>query len=225
MKKTLLALIPTLLMISACDGSSFKVDFLNGISHEPGMENQSTPYSYASVAYSYTVNSSYDVSALNKVTFTFKNINVSDSDVVNVETIKSYIDCPNPNFTYTIGENVKHFGTKNDGFAFLGNDYNDEYGQITFNVSEQIKNVTVKVKQYSYLKTAFNENKLIVDEDVAIGCNDIGFIKIDKPIFNEDQNEIINDTTCAFAFSEPTNTITIKAGRKRAILEEINFYY
>lgn len=225
MKKTLLALIPTLLLISACDGSSFKVDFLNGISHEPGMENQSTPYSYASVAYSYTVNSSYDVSALNKVTFTFKNINVSDSDVVNVETIKSYIDCPNPNFTYTIGENVKHFGTKNDGFAFLGNDYNDEYGQITFNVSEQIKNVTVKVKQYSYLKTAFNENALVIDEDVAIAVNDSGFIKLDAPVLNETKDQITNDTTCAFSLGEGAMSVTIKAGRKRAILKEIAFYY
>ena len=225
MKKALLLLVPTLLMITACDGNSFNVEFLDGVSHEPGFEGQSTETSNASVPYSYMSNSSYDVSALIKATMTFENIKTSDSDVINTETIKSYIKLDQQGFVYEIAENVKHFGTKNEGFAFLGNEYNDEYGQITFVTSVSVKNVIVKTQQYAYLKTAFNQNELIIDEDVAIAVNDSGFIKLDKAVLNEEKDQITNYTECAFSLGEGTSAITIKAGKRRAILKEISFYY
>lgn len=223
MKKILLRLAPVILLLTSCN-NNFKVEVLNGVSHEPGFDNPSSAAISSSVSYSYTSNSSYDVSALNKVTMTFENIKTSDSDIVNPQTIKSYIKL-DEQFDYQINENIKHFGTKNDGFAFLGNDYNDEYGQITFTTANNIKYVVIKAQQYSYLKTAFNENALVIDEDVAIAVNDSGFIKLDAPVLNETKDQITNDTTCAFSLGEGTMSVTIKAGRKRAILKEIAFYY
>ena len=225
MKKALLLIVPALLMITACEGGNLSFEFLDGVSHEPGFEGQSAETSNASVPYSYAQNSSYNVSGLSKVTMTFENIKMSDSDVVNVETIKSYIKLDKQDFTYEIADNVKHFGTKNEGFAFLGNDYNDDYGQITFTTAVSVKNVIVKTQQYSYLKTAFNQNELIIDEDVAVAVNDSGFIKLDKAVLNEEKDQITNYTECAFSLGEGATTITIKAGRKRAILNEISFYY
>lgn len=225
MKKTLFLLVPIVLLLTACDGSSLKVEFLNGVSHEAGFENQGSSFPNASVPYSYMNNNSYDLNGLTKATLTFKNITMSDSEITNVEKIKSYIEIDQQGFNFQIEESVKHFGTKNEGLAFLGNEYNDEYGQITFFTSVMIKNVIVKVQQYSYLKTAFNQNELIIDDDVAVAINESGFIKLDKPVLNEEKDQITNHTECTFALTEPTDRITIKAGRKRAILQEISFYY
>lgn len=226
MKKSLLALFPLILILTACNGSnSFRVEFLDGISHAPGFDNESIPQDYSSIPYSYVPNSSYDVGTLNEVNLTFENIKESDSSITNAAKIKSYIKNDNANFEFEIDSKIKYFGTKNDGFAFLGSNYNDEWGEITFVTNEQIKNVVIKAKQYYYLKTAFNENALEIDQNVAIAVNDSGFIKLDKPILNEEQDSIINYTLCAFSFTEATNRVTLKAGKDRAIIEEISLYF
>lgn len=223
MKKALLPFIPMLLLITSCDG--LKVDYHNGMSHEPGFDNQTIQSSEPVVNYSYQQNGSFDETGLEKVTIKFKGISVSDSDVINLETIKGYLDIDKQGYEIDIVSEPRHFGTKNEGFAFLGNQFVDEVGEMTLVAPNNIKNVVVKAKQYSYLDSSFNNNKLVIDEDVAISVNESAFVKLSDPVLNDDQDEITNDTECKFTLATPNDHITIRAGKKRAVLEEISLYY
>lgn len=223
MRKARLFLIPILLVITGCD--KFKVDFHKGMSHEAGFDNPSATTSQPDVIYSYQQNGSFDKTGLEKVTITFKNIQKSDSDVINLEEIKSYLNIDKEGYQIDIVDKPSHFGTKNEGYAYLGNQYINDTGEITFVCPNAIKNVVVKAKHYSYINSAFNENNLVIDDDVAISVNDSAFVKLDEPVLNEDKDEITNATECAFSLATPSDHVTIRAGKKRAILEEVSLYY
>lgn len=224
MKKSFLLIVPAILVLTGC---SFNVRFINNTSIPAGFEkgSGSLPGGYESVNYSYTSNGSLNEEGLSKTTLTFTDISKSESDITNNENIYAIMHLDNEGLNLVIENKPKYFNTKNEGFAYLGNSVTDEYGEITFVASKQIKGVSIKAKQYYYTDTSFNEYGLVIDDNVAVAINDSGFVKLNDPVLNEEKDQITNYTECVFNLEEATDHITIKAGRNRAILQEVSFYY
>ena len=219
MKKSFLLLIPVIFVLSACKevGIGYTQE-----SHEKGWDYTitSTAKPGSVDSYSYRKNDTLDNNGLTQVNMTFANIDKSETNVQDVEKIKSYI-----NIDQDILESINnpiYFSTKETGFAFLGADSTYVDGEITFHFNKEIKNIEIIAKQYNYTKVSFEET-FVVDENVAISVNNSGYIKVDGAVDKE--NQTVASTTCSFHLSSPSNDITIKAGPYRAFLEKIVLYY
>ena len=219
MKKSYLLLIPVIFTLSACKqvGIGFTTE-----SHEKGWdyssESSAKPGSVDS--YSYRHADTLDNNGLTQVNMTFVNVNKSETNVQDVEKIKSYI-----NIDQDILESISnplYFSTKEAGFVFLGVDSTYVDGDITFHFNKEIKNIEIIAKQYNNTRVSFEET-FEVDKNVAISVNDSGYIKVDGTV--DEENRTVASTTCAFHLASPSQDINIKAGPYRAILEKIVLYY
>ena len=224
MKKSLFLVAPIIFILSACDSAkSISIGFSENDSHSRGFdyETSSTSQRGKVDSYSYRNNDTLDNSALTKAEMTFVNITSSQTDIQSVETINSYVSVSQD--IYVSASNPLYFNTKAEGLAFLGADSNLIDGEITFAFSQDIKNIEIEAVPYNYIKNSFNQDTLIIDEDVAISVNDNGYIKLGQEI-NKSENKVISSAV-AFHLASPSNTITLKVGRRRAILEKITLYY
>ena len=220
MKKSRLLVLPAIFVLVACKEVSIGFTMEE---HEKGWDNSIDQTSQRTKvdSYSYRNNDVLDNSGLTAATMTFQNITRSETNVKDVDIIQSYINVDKEIFDYAYAP--LYFSTKEEGFAFLGVDSTYVDGEITFCFTEDIKNVEITAKQYSYVKTSFNEDQLIVDADVAISVNNSGFIKVNGEAHEDTQT--VDSTVCAFKLAEPTKSINIKVGQYRAILEKIVLYY
>lgn len=219
MKKSFLALIPVVFILSAC--KEVGIGYTNE-SHDKGFD-----YTTASTAkpgsvdsYSYRNADTLDNNGLTQAIMTFANITKSETNVKDVEKIRSYINI-NADILESIA-NPSYFSTKETGDVFLGVESTYVDGEITFHFNKEIKNIEIIAKQYNYTKVSFEET-FVVDTNVAISVNNSGYIKVNGAVDNE--NQTVASTSCAFHLASPSNDITIKAGPYRAILEKIVLYY
>ena len=157
-------------------------------------------------SYSYRKPDTLDNNGLTQVKMTFANITKSETNVQDVEKIKSYVNIDSDILESIV--NPLYFSTK-------------ETGEV-FHFNKEIKNIEIIAKQYNYTKVSFEET-FVVDENVAISVNDSGYIKVNGEVNQE--NQTVASTTCSFHLATPSNDITIKAGPYRAILEKITLYY
>ena len=223
MKKSFLLLIPLLLVLGACQDVTFAYD--PNDSHSAGLEGGTPSSGHYAYEYSYypgdVLAESIDGRAFNVANLTFNNINESKTDIKDVEEIASYISVDQEIFTSV--ENPNFFSTKNEGFAFLGAESTYVQGQLTFNFNVPIYQVQITARTYSYIKTSFNDEALEIDNDVAISVNDSGFIKLSESA-NEEKSSAIQ-SICAYKLQEASQKITLKVGKRRAIIDKIALYY
>lgn len=217
--KKLILLLPALLLLSSCN--ELTVGFTDE-EHEAGLDRSVSREDNPKVdEYSYIKNDTLNNEGLNKATLTFTGISKSETNLKDYAVIGSYVSVE-PNIF--IGVNYANFfNTKEEGYAFIGADSTYVDGKVTFAFNTQIKNIEIKARPYSYIKTAFNEESLIIDHEVAICVNDKGYIKLDETALESGEKAV--SSTCSFALSEPFQEITIKVGKRRAVIEEINLYY
>lgn len=219
MKKSFLLLIPVVFVLSAC--KEVGIGFTNE-SHDKGWDytTMSTAKPGSVDSYSYRNPDTLDNNGLTQAIMTFGNITKSETNVQDVEKIRSYINI-NSDILESI-VNPLYFSTKETGDVFLGVESTYVNGEITFHFNKEIKNIEIIAKQYNYTKVSFEET-FVVDENVAISVNDSGYIKVNGEVNQE--NQTVASTTCSFHLATPSNDITIKAGPYRAILEKITLYY
>ena len=221
MKKRYLALLPLMFLVSGCDINGVKISFADGNYHSAGLDKSYSMDGNNSISYSYKNNDTLNNEGLNSVILTFENIDASETNVQDVEKIKSYLSLTDQILDSV--SNPSYFNTLSSGVVFLGTSTEKVLGEITLNFNVEIKNVEIIAKPYYYVDNTFNNNELVVDEDVAISLNDEGYIKINKDI--DEQNQTVNSSTCSYKLQEAKNTINIKVGKRRAILEKITLYY
>lgn len=220
MKNYRLLIIPAIFMLTACQ----QVDFgYTKDPHDKGWEysTERTSQPGRVDSYSYRNNDTLDNSGLTQANMTFTNIKESVTNLQDYEKIKSYVNIDKEIFESA--SNALYFSTKAEGFAFLGADSTYVDGEITFTFTQDIKNIEITAKPYNYVKTSFNEDQFIVDEDVAICVNDSGYIKLGRTINEEAQT--VDSSTLAFHLTNPSKSINLKAGPYRAILEKIVLYF
>ena len=219
MKKSYLLLLPMIFILSAC--KEVGIGYTEQ-SHDKGWdystESSAKPGSVDS--YSYRKADTLDNSGLTQVNMTFANVSKSETNVQDVEKIKSFIDI-DQDILESIN-NPLYFSTKEAGFVFLGVDSTYVNGEITFHFTKEIKNIEIIAKQYNNIKVGFEET-FEVDKNVAISVNNSGYIKVDGAVDME--NQTVASTTCSFHLAAPSQDINIKAGPYRAILEKIVLYY
>ena len=222
MKKVLL-LVPTLLLLTGCQEITF--GFSANDTHSAGLDNGGSSSAITEESYSYYPGDSIvdNVAGRPLVTanITFKDIKDSKTDIKDVDEIKSYLN--DENNLITSVESPSFFSTKSDGTAFLGVESTYALGKLTLNLSQPIYHVNITARAYSYINTSFNEEKLVIDQDVAISLNNKGYIKLSKDA--NETNSASKESICSFAFSTPVSKITLKVGKQRAILENIALYY
>lgn len=221
MKKRYLALLPLMFLVSGCDINGVKISFADGNYHSAGLDKSYSMDDYNSISYSYKNNDTLNNEGLNSVILTFENIDASETNVQDVAKIKSYLSLTDQILDSV--SNPNYFNTLSSGVVFLGTSTEKVLGEITLNFNVEIKNVEILAKPYYYVDNTFNNNELVVDEDVAISLNDEGYIKINKDI--DEENQTVNSSTCSYKLQEAKNTINIKVGKRRAILEKITLYY
>ena len=222
MKKSWLLLIPALLVLSACQ--EITVGFLPNDEHSAGFDRSvsSNPYNIGSYSYyrGDTLIDSANGAPLTIANLTFKGISESKTDIKDVDEIFAYFD-NDQNILKSV-ENPAFFSTKKEGFAFLGVESTYAEGKITMNFNAPVYSIVISARAYSYNKESFEET-LIVDDDIALSVNDKGFVKLDQNL-NEEKNAAVT-STCCFSFNEPVTQVTLRAGKKRAILEKIAVYF
>lgn len=221
MKKRYLALLPLMFLVSGCDINGVKISFADGNYHSAGLDKSYSMDDYNSISYSYKNNDTLNNEGLNSVILTFENIDASETNVQDLAKIKSYLSLTDQILDSV--SNPSYFNTLSSGVVFLGTSTEKVLGEITLNFNVEIKNVEILAKPYYYVDNTFNNNELVVDEDVAISLNDEGYIKINKDI--DEENQTVNSSTCSYKLQEAKNTINIKVGKRRAILEKITLYY
>ena len=224
MKKAVLLVLPCVLLLSSCQEITFA--FSRNDTHPAGLDNEGGssknedvgPYSY------YKGDSIVDDAPgrpLVSSELTFANITESKTNITDTDAIKSYfVDSA---VILDSVENPYYFSTKAEGLAFLGAESTYIEGKITLNFNVPVYHMVITARPYSYIQTSFNEEKLIIDNDVAISANSKGFIKL-KETANENNDASIT-SECSFGFTQPVQQISLRVGKRRAILEKIVIYY
>ena len=219
MKKKFYLLVPLIFLLTSC--GEINIGFLNNEYHSAGFDRSVSSQNNEKPSYSYMNNTSLDNSGLTKATLTFANMEKAESDIQDLEKIKSFFVLDQEIVSSVSSPHL--VGVKEGGPFYIGADSTLVDGEVTINFNVTIKNVEITAKQYSYVKTAFNEDTMIYDDDVAISVNDSGFIRVDGAV--NEQEKTIASTVCGYHLKEESNAITIKVGKKRAIIESMAFYY
>ena len=218
MNKRKLLVLPLILTLTSCQEVRFGFEqglYSSGLDKEVSSSENETP------SYSYKKSDTLDNTGLNEAVLTFPNIKESASDMQDVEKIAQCL-----HFSQEIFSSVaspKYVGTKDNGTFFIGAESTYVDGSLSLNFNVAIKNVEIKTKPYFYVKTAYNEEELVVDSEVAISVNNTGFIKLDET--KDYENMTVAQSTCSYHLTQESQTITLKVGKRRAIIEQITFYY
>ena len=220
MKKGLLLIACTSLLLSGCGEVTF--GYNRDDTHSAGLDHETSYDAGASKpVYQYYEGDSLNNEGLNKANLTFIGITDSRTDIRDLTMINSYVSIDQEIFVGA--EEAYYFSTKSEGFAFLGADSSYVDGKLVLAFNTNIKNVEIVARSYSYLKTAFNENSVLIDHEVALSVNDSKYIKL-KDDLDEDHQMAVT-TNCSYSLSAPSDHIVIKAARRRAIIEKIILYY
>ena len=218
MKKRILLVLPMLALLTGCQEVKFGFSqgfYSSGLDHEVSSSQNEVP------SYSYRSNDTLDTAGLNEANLIFTNIDKSYSDLQDEEKIVSFFNFDQAILTSI--SNPKYVGTKDDGTFFIGAESTYVNGTLTFNFNTAIKDVEIKAQPYYFIRTSYNQEELVADEEVAISVNDSGFIKLNET--KDLENVTVKETTCAFHLAQESQTISLKVGKRRAIIKQITFYY
>ena len=219
MKKSKYLLIPIVFLLTSC--GEINIGFSDGDTHSAGFDRSVSSQNNDLPSFSYMNNMSLDNSGLTKATLTFANMDKSVSDIQDLEKIQSFFNIDQAIISGV--ENPHHVGVKDGGPFYLGAESTYVLGELTLKFNVNIKNVEITAKQYNYLDLSYNQDKLVVDEEVAISVNDSGYIRVEGAVNQEEHT--VASTVCAYRLSEQSDSISIKVGKRRAIIESIALYY
>lgn len=216
MKKLFLLFVPVLFSLVACDEITFGY---NENAHSAGIEGSINNSQFQVGDYSYFSGDQINFIDYKSIKFSF-DVSKSDSNI-SKENLASIIQCDDSSSEYVI-QDAMYVGVKKDTSLFIGVDSNYADGRLSILFDKVIKAVEIKARRYYSISTAWNEENVIVDSNVAIAVNDSKYIKLTN---DKDTNGIPNITECCYLVPNNRNEITIKVGSKRAFIEEIVFYY
>ncbi len=222
MKKFRLLLLPLILLMTGCkEGQGFEIGFSNGDEHSLGPDREVSSKDNGQIIYSYMNNASLDNTGLNKTTLTFEGIAKSESDIQDKGRLMDYLI--DSEHILTGVDNPHNVSTKDNGQFFIGADSLYIDGMITLYFSSNIRNIEITAKPYYYISTAYNEEEIHLDHEVAISINNGGYIKLKEEV-NQETKEV-SSSTLSYHLDDPAGAITIKVGKRRAIFEKIDLYY
>ena len=222
MKKFRLLLLPLILLMTGCkEGQGFEIGYSDGDEHSLGPDREVSSKDNGPISYSYMNNASLDNTGLNKTTLTFTNIKTSESDIQDKEKLMGYLS-DDQNILTGI-DNPHNVSTKDNGQFFIGADSAYVDGMITLYFSSNIKNIEITAKPYYYISTAYNEEEVHLDHEVAISINNGGYIKLKEQV--DEETKEVTSSSLTYHLDAPAGAITIKVGKRRAIFEKIDLYY
>ena len=222
MKKFRLLLLPLILLMIGCkEGQGFEIGYSDGDDHSLGPDREVSSKDNGPISYSYMNNASLDNTGLNKTTLTFTNINTSESDIQDKEKLMGYLSDDKGILTGV--DNPHNVSTKDNGQLFIGADSAYVDGMITLYFSSNIRNIEITAKPYYYISTAYNEEEVHLDHEVAISINNGGYIKLKEQV--DEETKEVASSSLTYHLDAPAGAITIKVGKRRAIFEKIDLYY
>lgn len=209
--KKIISLLPICLLISGCLDVKFDKQ-----SHEPGLFNGSS-HIYGERSYG-----SYTPESFDKTTMPMAEVRAktdpSTLDFTNNEDVKNYL-IDESNFI----TNVLSFNSlaMNRNGLRIGDAKVDIIGRLNIETSQPVKALEIFAYPFSIYHDTLETSEFVVDQDVRIQANSLGFITLDSTA----TEETVQLQNCAFKLGEPTNNILIETGPNRAIIQKINFYY
>ena len=221
MKKKGLLLIPFAILLASCDQVTF--GFSQGL-HSAGMEGSFNTSSKkeAPDSYSYYAGDIIETEGKNEANITFT-IDQTESflDVSKLnDLITSDVDASELSITPKECANV---GSNENNGLFIGADSTYVDGYLILGFDKAIKDIKIEASPYYYLKNAWNEDTLVIDQDVAISVNGSGYVKLSSEL--NESGDKVNLTTCRYHLSGNDNEVMIKVGPRRAFINKITLYY
>ena len=211
MKKSKLIILPIVLCLTGC----FKFEITKN-PHDGGLFGQSGEQILGDFSYEEYNGGSFEKGSYSNSVITSK-IDTSTMEFKTPEDIKDYF-YDNDSIINSI-ENFSYVARNNKGFR-IGDAKKELRGAITFNLSRPVAAVEIEAYPFVIEHDDLNESETVVDQDVQLSVNDLGFIKVNSAF----ENEIV-PTVCSYKLSSSSDNIKIVCGPNRAVISKITFYY
>ena len=216
--KKIAYLLPVLFLLASCDG--FRFGYLNE-PHDPGIDGgASTSQKTYTESYSYFSGDQISTEGKNVANITFA-AQESLSDIA-IEKVDELVSC-DVDGLYAGAIETFNVGTRADSWLFIGTSSSYADGYLTLGFNSPIKDVLIEATPYYYEDSSWNEEKLMVDENVCIAVNTSGYIKLSS-LTNDEKTEV-NVSECRYHFQESQTQIKIKTGGQKAFIKKITLYY
>lgn len=216
--KKIAFLLPAILVLTSCE--VFRMGYINE-QHSAGIEGGSNASNQTyTETYTYYPGDTLNIEGKSVANLTF----TPDDGLSNIdaEKVNSIASCDVDGVFAGALETV-HVGTREDAWLFVGvkSSYADGYLTLGFNVS--ISDVVIEATPYYYENNAWNDDKLIIDENCCIAINTSNYIRLSS-LTNDEKTEV-NITQCRYHLAESQNQIKIKAGGEKSFIKKITLYY
>ena len=216
--KKIAYLLPVALLLTSCE--IFKIGFVNE-DHSAGIEGGSATSSQTyKDDYSYYPGDTLNTEGKHVANLTF----TPDDGISSIGADKvSEIASCDVDDVFAGALDTYNVGTRENAWLFVGakSSYVDGFLKLDFIVD--IKDVVIEATPYYYEDNAWNEEKLIIDENCCLAVNTSNYIRLSS-LTNEEKTEV-NTTTCRYHLAEPQKQITIKAGGEKSFIKKITLYY
>lgn len=216
--KKIAYLLPVALLLTSCE--VFKIGFVNE-DHSAGIEGSSATSSQTyKDDYSYYPGDTLDTEGKHAANLTFTPDDGLSS--IGADKVSEIASC-DVDDVFAGALDTYNVGTRENAWLFVGakSSYVDGFLDLAFNVS--IKDVVIEATPYYYEDNAWNEEKLIIDENCCLAVNTSNYIRLSS-LTNDAKTEV-NSTLCRYHLPEASNQIKIKAGGEKSFIKKITLYY
>ena len=216
--KKIVFLLPAVLVLTSC--GVFKIGYINE-QHSAGIENSgSGSKQIYTETYTY-----YPGDTLNTEGKSVANLTFAPDDglsSIDVDTVNQIAAC-DVDGVFAGAVETFNVGTRENAWLFVGakSSYTDGYLTLGFNVS--IKDVIIEATPYYYEDNAWNDEKLVIDENCCLAINTSNYIRLSS--LTNDEKTAVNTTNCRYHLAESSNQIKIKAGGEKSFIKKITLYY
>ena len=215
--KKIAFLLPVALLLTSCD--VFKFGFVNE-QHSAGIEGSSASNQNQKDNYTYYPGDTIDTEGKHTANLTF----VPDDGLsdIGMEKVNEIAQC-DVDDVFAGALDTYNVGTRENAWLFVGakSSYVDGFLTLGFNVN--VKDVVIEATPYYYEDNAWNEIKLIIDENCCLAINTSSYIRLSS--LTNEGNTAVNSTLCRYHLAEASNQIKIKAGGEKSFIKKITLYY
>ena len=216
--KKIVFLLPAALLLTSCE--VFKFGFVNE-NHSAGIEggNSSSNQTFKE-DYTYYPGDTINAEGKSVANLTFTpDDGLSD---IGIDKVDEIAQCDVAGvFAGTV--DTYNVGTRENAWLFVGakSSYTDGFLTLGFNVN--ISDVVIEATPYYYEDNAWNDERLIIDENCCLAINTSNYIRLSS-LTNDEKTEV-NVTECRYHLAEASNQIKIKAGGEKSFIKKITLYY